>query len=226
MQGTMPKFAAVVVSAGIGQRMGADKAFLELGGKPLIAWSVDILQASDSINEIVLVLHKNKLDAGRDLMKKHKWSKITGICAGGELRQDSVRNGILSIGKSDWVLVHDGARPFLTEKLIADGIKAAAETGAAVCCTDVKDTIKLVDDNEIVTQTLNRNRLRAVQTPQVFRLDLLKKAYELISSEVTDDAGIVEKAGYRVKLYAGDYENIKITTPEDLLLAEIIAKGR
>jgi 2-C-methyl-D-erythritol 4-phosphate cytidylyltransferase len=226
MQGTMPKFAAVVVSAGIGQRMGADKAFLELGGKPLIAWSVDILQASDSINEIVLVLHKNKLDAGRDLMKKHKWSKITGICAGGELRQDSVRNGILSIGKSDWVLVHDGARPFLTEKLIADGIKAAAETGAAVCCTDVKDTMKLVDDNEIVTQTLNRNRLRAVQTPQVFRLDLLKKAYELISSEVTDDAGIVEKAGYRVKLYAGDYENIKITTPEDLLLAEIIAKGR
>jgi 2-C-methyl-D-erythritol 4-phosphate cytidylyltransferase len=222
----MPKFAAVVVSAGIGQRMGADKAFLELGGKPLIAWSVDTLQASDSINEIVLVLHKNKLDVGRDLMKKHRWSKITGICAGGELRQDSVRNGILSISKSDWVLVHDGARPFLTEKLIADGIKAAAETGAAVCCTDVKDTIKLVDDNEIVTQTLSRNRLRAVQTPQVFRLDLLKKAYELISSEVTDDAGIVEKAGYRVKLYPGDYENIKVTTPEDLLLAEIIAKGR
>jgi 2-C-methyl-D-erythritol 4-phosphate cytidylyltransferase len=222
----MPKFAAVVVSAGIGQRMGADKAFLDLGGKPLIAWSVDVLQQSDLINEIVLVLHKNKLDAGRELMKKHKWSKISGICAGGELRQDSVRNGILAINKSDWVLIHDGARPFLTERLISDGIKAAAETGAAVACTDVKDTIKLVDDNEIVTQTINRNRLRAVQTPQVFRLDLLKKAYELISSEVTDDSSIVEKAGYRVKLYPGDYENIKITTPDDMLLAELIAKGR
>jgi 2-C-methyl-D-erythritol 4-phosphate cytidylyltransferase len=222
----MPKYAAVVVAAGIGQRMGADKAFMELCGKPLIAWPVDTFQACEAISEIVLVLHKNKLDAGRELMKKHKWSKISGICAGGELRQDSVRNGILSISKSDWVLVHDGARPFLTGKLIDDGIKAAEETGAAVCCTDVKDTIKLVDDNEIVTQTLNRNRLRAVQTPQVFRLDLLKKAYELISSEVTDDAGIVEKAGYRVKLYPGDYGNIKVTTPEDLLLAEIIAKGR
>ena len=222
----MPKYAAIVVGAGIGQRMGKDKAFLELAGKPLIAWPVDTLQNCSLINEIVLVLHKNKLDEGRDLMKSHHWSKISAICAGGELRQDSVRNGLLSISRSDWVIVHDGARPFLTEKLISDGIKAAEETGAAVCCTDVKDTIKLVDDNEIVTQTLNRNRLRAVQTPQVFRLDLLKKSYELISSEVTDDAGIVEKAGYRVKLYPGDYENIKVTTPDDLLLAEIIAKGR
>lgn len=222
----MPKYAAVVVSAGIGQRMGSDKSFLNLGGKPLLAWSVDAFQSSEFINEIVLVLHKKNLDTGRELMKQRKWSKITGICAGGDLRQDSVRNGILSICKSDWVLVHDGARPFLTDKLIEDGIKAAAETGAAVACTDVKDTIKLADDNEIVTQTLNRNRLRAVQTPQVFRLDMLKKAYELISSEVTDDSSIVEKAGYRVKLYPGDYENIKVTTPDDMLLAEIIAKGR
>lgn len=222
----MPKFAAVVVGAGIGQRMGKDKAFLELAGKPLIAWSVDTLQNCDLINEIVLVLHKNKLDEGYELMKKYRWNKISAICAGGELRQDSVRNGLLSISRSDWVIVHDGARPFLTNKLISDGIAAAAETGAAVACTDVKDTIKLVDDNEIVTQTLNRNRLRAVQTPQVFRLDLLKKSCELITSEVTDDAGIVEMAGYRVRLYPGDYGNIKVTTPDDLLLAEIIAQGR
>lgn len=219
----MSKYAAVVVSAGIGQRMGADKTFIEIGGKPLIAWSVDTLQSCDMINEIVLVLHKTKIDRGRDLMRQRQWSKISGICEGGELRQDSVRNGLLSISRSDWVLVHDGARPFLTDKLIMDGIKAAEETGAAVCCTDVKDTIKQVDDNEIVTQPLARHRLRAVQTPQVFRLDLLKKAYELISSEVTDDSSIVEKAGYRVRLYPGDYENIKITTPDDMLLAEMIA---
>lgn len=222
----MAKVAAVVVAAGIGHRMGADKTFIGLGDKPMVSWPIDVLQNSGLINEIVLVLHKDKVDVGRDLMKKNRWSKITAICAGGERRQDSVKNGLISISKSDWVLIHDGVRPFLTEKLVDDGIKAAEETGAAAACTDVKDTIKLVDDNEIVTQTLIRSRLRVVQTPQVFRLDILRKAYELIDSEVTDDASIVEKAGYRVKLYPGDYENIKVTTKDDLLLAEMIAKGR
>lgn len=222
----MAKFAAVVVAAGNGQRMGVDKTFLELGGRPLIAWPLDILENNEMINEIILVLHKDRIDAGRDLMKKNRWHKITAICAGGNRRQDSVKNGLASISKSDWVLIHDGARPFLTERLINDGIKAAEETGAAVACTEVKDTIKLVDDSEAVLQTLNRNQLKAVQTPQIFRLDILTKAYDMINSEVTDDATIVEKAGYRVKLYPGDYENIKITTPDDLLLAEIIAKGR
>ena len=222
----MTKFTAVVVAAGNGQRLGTDKTFLELVGKPLIAWPVDVLQNSEHINEIILVLHENKLDIGHNLTQKNRWSKVTAICAGGKRRQDSVRNGLFAINRSDWVLIHDGARPFLTEKLINDGIKAAAETGAAAACTPVKDTIKLVDDNEIVTQTLNRNYLRAVQTPQVFRLEILKKAYELVSSAVIDDASLVEEAGYRVKLYPGDYENIKITTPDDLLLAEVIARGR
>ncbi len=221
----MSDVAAIVVGAGIGQRMGIDKIFMDLMGKPLIAWSVDTLQNSMSIGEIVLVLHKTKLDEGRELIKSRKWSKVSGLCAGGERRQDSVLNGIISVSRSNWVLVHDAARPFITEELIRNGIAAAKLTGAAVACIDVRDTIKQVDDNEIVVQTLNRNRLRAVQTPQIFRLDLLKKSYELINADVTDDATIVERAGYRVKLYPGDHRNIKITTPDDLLLAQLIAKG-
>jgi len=220
----MSKVAAIVVSAGLGQRMGKDKTFLTLGGRPVISWSVDVLQKSKSIDSIVLVLHKDTMDMGRKLVSRSGWSKIDAICEGGELRQDSVRSGLNAINVCDWVLVHDGARPFLTGNLIEDGIQAAVETGAAAAAVEVKDTVKQVDDSGIVTRTLQRNRLRAIQTPQVFRFDLLKKAYELISGEFTDDAGVVERAGYRVKLYPGEYENIKITTPEDLMLAEIIAK--
>jgi 2-C-methyl-D-erythritol 4-phosphate cytidylyltransferase len=220
----MSKVVAIVVGAGLGLRMGKDKTFLTLGGRPLISWSVDVLQKSQSIDSIVLVLHKDTMDMGRKLVTRSGWSKVNAICEGGELRQDSVRNGLNAINVSDWVLVHDGARPFLTGRLIEDGIQAEIETGAAAAAVEVKDTVKQVDDSGIVTRTLQRNRLRAIQTPQVFRFDLLKKAYELISGEFTDDSGVVERAGYRVKLYPGEYENIKITTPEDLMLAEIIAK--
>jgi len=137
-----------------------------------------------------------------------------------------VRSGLEAVGAGEWVLIHDAARPFLTDRLIEEGLQAAAETGAASTAIEVKDTIKQVDESGIVVRTLQRSKLRATQTPQVFRADLLKKAYELSSGEFTDDAGVVERAGYRVKLYPGDYENIKITTPDDMVLAEIIAKGR
>ena len=222
----MPKVAAIVVSAGAGQRMGSDKTFLKLVDKPLIAWPVDVLQGSKSIDRIVLVLQKDKLDEGKQMAIGRQWSKVSGICAGGELRQDSVKNGLALVDDCDWVLIQDGGRPFLTEKLIADGIEAAGPTGAAAPAVEVKDTIKQVDETGTVLQTLQRDSLRAVQTPQVFRTAILKKAYGTIKSRVTDDAGIVELAGYRVKLYSGEYENIKVTTPEDLLLAEMIAGKR
>jgi 2-C-methyl-D-erythritol 4-phosphate cytidylyltransferase len=222
----MPKVAAIVVSAGLSQRMGQDKTFLLLAGKPVVSWSVSALQQSNLIDEIILVLHKSTLDAGRKLVSQSSWPKLNAICEGGVLRQDSVRNGLCAVSNCELVLIHDGARPFLTGKLIEDGIEAVGQTGAAAAAVEVKDTIKQVDDSGIVSQTLHRNRLRSVQTPQVFRLSVLKKAYELAGGEFTDDAGMVERAGYKVKLYPGDYRNIKITTPEDLALAEIIAKGR
>ena len=222
----MPKVAAIVVSAGAGQRMGSDKTFLKLGDKPLIAWPVDVLQNSKSIGSIILVLQKDKLDMGRQMTTGRGWTKVSGICAGGELRQDSVKNGLALLADYDWVVIQDGARPFLTEKLIADGIEAAEPTGASAAAIEVKDTIKQVDGTGIVMQTLQRESLRAVQTPQVFRTAILKKAYDTFKSRVTDDAGIVELAGYKIKLYPGEYENIKVTTPEDLLLAEMIARKR
>jgi 2-C-methyl-D-erythritol 4-phosphate cytidylyltransferase len=222
----MARVTAIVAGAGLGQRMGKDKTFLTLGGRPVIAWPLDTLQKSGLIDSIILVLHRDAMDHGRNLVSHSGWSKVNAVCEGGELRQDSVRSGLGAVAYSDWVLVHDGARPFLTSRLIEDGLAAAVETGAASAAVEVKDTIKQVDESGIVVRTFQRSRLRAIQTPQVFRFDLLKKAYELASGEFTDDAGVVERAGYRVKLYAGDYENIKITTPDDLVLAEIIAGRR
>jgi 2-C-methyl-D-erythritol 4-phosphate cytidylyltransferase len=220
------KVAAIVVSAGVGHRMGSDKTFLKLGDKPLIAWTVDVLQRSESVDRIVLVLQQDKLNEGKKLASARGWSKISGICAGGELRQDSVMKGLELVDGCDWVLIQDGARPFLTEKLIVDGLEAAVQTGAAAAAVEVKDTIKQFDEAGMVLQTLQRDGLRAVQTPQVFRTAILKQAYDTVDRTVTDDAAIVELAGYRVKLYPGEYENIKVTTPEDLLLAEIIAGKR
>jgi 2-C-methyl-D-erythritol 4-phosphate cytidylyltransferase len=204
--------------------MGSDKTFLKLGDKPLIAWTVDVLQRSKSVDRIVLVLQQGKLNEGKKMATARGWSKISGICAGGELRQDSVKKGLALVDGCDWVLIQDGARPFLTEKLIMDGLQAAVQTGAAAAAVEVKDTIKQFDDMGMVLQTLQRDGLRAVQTPQVFRTAILKIAYDTVECIVTDDAAIVELAGYRVKLYPGEYENIKVTTPDDLLLAEMIVK--
>jgi len=217
---------AIVVGAGSGSRMGVEKAFLDLAGKPVIAWPVEVLQHNKHVCEIVLVLHKNQLEEGRSLAVKMGWSKVIRICAGGNLRQDSVKNGLDGVGDCELVLIHDAARPFLTERLIEEGIKAAGSTGSAAAAVPVKDTVKQVDENHIVEATLTRSRLMAVQTPQIFKHEILKEAYDSLMGEVTDDAAAVERIGFKVKLYIGDYENIKITTREDLELAEIIAKRR
>ncbi|MCX5993852.1 MAG: 2-C-methyl-D-erythritol 4-phosphate cytidylyltransferase, partial [Chloroflexi bacterium] len=222
----MAGVTAIVVGAGSGSRMGADKSFMDLAGKPVIAWPVEVLQRNMRVREIVLVLHKNRLEEGRSLAEKRGWSKVTRVCAGGSLRQDSVRNGLAGVTNSEFVLIHDAARPFLTDRLIDDGIKAAESTGSAVAAVPVKDTVKQVDENHIVAATLPRSRLMAVQTPQVFQYKILKEAYSSLDDEVTDDASAVERIGFKVMLYTGDYENIKITTREDLALAEIIAKRR
>jgi len=217
---------AIVVGAGSGSRMGESKAFLDLIGKPLIAWPVEVLQCNKNVKEIVLVLHNSNLDEGKRLAEKMGWTKVRHICVGGVLRQDSVKKGLDTVRGCELVLVHDAVRPFLTDKLIDEGIQAARSTGSAAAAVPVKDTVKQVDENHIVTATLPRSRLMAVQTPQVFRYKILKEAYGSLEGEVTDDASAVERIGFKVKLYAGDYANIKITTREDLALAEIIAKRR
>jgi 2-C-methyl-D-erythritol 4-phosphate cytidylyltransferase len=204
--------------------VGINKLFVPLGGKPLLAWSVDTCQRCSLIQQIVLVLNDKDLARGEKLKEERDWSKVT-LCPGGARRQDSVREGLRRIRNCDLVIIHDGARPFLTLDLIEDGLKIVEETGASVAAVPVKDTIKLAADERLVGETLQRDKLWAAQTPQMFSFDVIMGAYENLPAEVTDDATAVELLGHKVQLYMGDYRNIKVTTTEDLALARIIAKS-
>ena len=226
MKNRMAKTGAIIVGAGSSRRMGRDKVFMSLAGKPLLAWSVDACQSCKLVDRIVIVLNEAKLDLGRGLVKDRRWSKVVEVCAGGRRRQDSVRQGLNELDDCDWVIIHDGARPFLSEDLIGDGLEAAQATGAAVAAVPIKDTVKLGGSDMIVSRTLNRQELWAVQTPQIFRFDIIAEAHEQVKEDVTDDASMVEHLGHKVRLYMGSYNNIKITTPEDLSLAELIAGRR
>jgi len=218
------KLGVVIVAAGTAQRMaGINKLFAPLRGKPLLAWSVDTCQGYSLVQQIVLVLNDKDLARGQKLKEERGWSKVN-LCPGGSRRQDSVREGLKQLRDCDLVLIHDGARPFLTSDLIEDGLKIAEQTGAALAAVPVKDTIKLANGERLVGETLQRDRLWAAQTPQIFRFDMITMAYENLIVEITDDATAVELSGYKVQLYMGDYQNIKVTTTEDLELACIIAK--
>jgi 2-C-methyl-D-erythritol 4-phosphate cytidylyltransferase len=217
------KLGVVIVAAGTSQRMaGINKLFAPLKGKPLLAWSVDTCQQSSFVQQIVLVLNDVDSARGQKLKKERGWSKVS-LCSGGARRQDSVKEGLKKIRGCDLVMIHDGARPFLTPDLIEDGLKIVGEIGAAVAAVPVKDTIKLAADGRLIGETLQRDRLWAVQTPQIFSFDVITRAYENLAAGVTDDATAVERLGYKVQLYMGDYKNIKVTTLEDLALARIIA---
>jgi 2-C-methyl-D-erythritol 4-phosphate cytidylyltransferase len=218
------ELGVVIVAAGTSQRMvGTNKLFAPLSGKPLLTWSVDTCQRHNLIQQIVLVLNNEDWARGQKLKKEKGWSKVT-LCLGGRRRQDSVKEGLRRISGCDWVMIHDGARPFLTVGLIEDGLKIVQKTGAAVAAVPVTDTIKLTDSKNLIEETLKRERLWAAQTPQIFDFDIITRAYENLTAEVTDDAAAAERLGHKVKLYMGDYGNIKVTTAEDLALARIIAR--
>ena len=221
------KVAAIIAAAGESRRMGGvDKVFAGLGGKPLLAWVIETFEQCSAVNEVVVVVSEPSLEQCREMVAREKWSKVTDICIGGKRRQDSVRAGLNSLGQCDWVIVHDGARPLVTEDLIDRGLSEARETGAAVAAVPVTDTIKVAAEDGLVGETLSRRNLWAVQTPQVFRFDIISEAYSRVQGEVTDDASLVEQLGYKVKLYMGSYDNIKVTTPADLALAELLWRGR
>ena len=217
------RVGAIIVAAGKSQRMGGvDKVLASLGGKPVLARVVDVFQGCASIQQIVVVLGEQNLELGQKLVAEQGWSKVSDVCAGGERRQDSVGAGLSRLSNCDWVIIHDGVRPLVTEDLINRGLEAATETGAAVAAVPVIDTIKVADDDHFVQGTPPRRNLWAVQTPQVFRFDIIAEAYRQAKDEVTDDARLVEQLGYRVKLYMGSYDNIKVTAPVDLVLAEVL----
>ena len=217
------KVGAVITAAGSSQRMGdVDKMFAQLGGKPVLARVLDVFQSCDLIDRIVVVVNIQSLEKCRQLVAEQAWSRVADICPGGERRQDSVAVGLSRLRDCHWVVIHDGARPLVTEDLIRRGLAEAEETGAAVAAVPVTDTIKVAGDDRIVQDTPLRDDLWAVQTPQVFRFDIITEAYRRAKAEVTDDASLLEQSGYRVKLYMGAYDNIKVTVPSDLAVAEVL----
>ncbi len=217
------KAGAVIVAAGESQRMGGvDKVQALLGGKPVLARAVEPFQSCRSIDQIVIVVSEQNLERGKRLVAEQGWSKVTDVCLGGRRRQDSVLTGLRRLSDCDWVVIHDGARPLVTVGLIEQGLAEAGETGAAAAAVPVTDTIKVAEDDRIVHQTPPRQNLWAVQTPQVFRYPIIAEAYSQAKGDATDDASLVEQLGYKVKLYMGSYDNIKITTPDDLALAEVL----
>lgn len=218
---SVSEVGAIIVAAGQSQRMGGvDKVFALLGGKPVLSRVINALQGCNSIDQMVVVVSQKNLEKCRHLIAEEGWSKAVEVCAGGRRRQDSVAAGLNHLSQCQWVVIHDGARPLLTVDLIERGLEAAGETGAAVAAVPVTDTIKIAGDDRLVQQTLPRHNLWAVQTPQVFRFDIIAEAYKRAKDEVTDDASLVEQSGYKVGLYTGSYHNIKVTTPDDLALAE------
>lgn len=203
---------------------GIDKVLAPLGDRPVISYVLAAFNGCQSIDHIVLVVNEKSLKACQQLIAEEKLSTPIEVCVGGKRRQDSVAAGLKQLKDCDWVVIHDGARPLISKELIEQGLEAAQETGAAVAAVPVTDTIKIAGDDRIVRQTPPRQNLWAVQTPQVFRFDIITQAYQKAKGEVTDDASLVEQLGYKVKLYIGSYDNIKITNPDDLALAEVLLK--
>jgi 2-C-methyl-D-erythritol 4-phosphate cytidylyltransferase len=219
------KVAAIIVAAGGSERMeGIDKVMASLGGRPVLARVLDTFQNCDKVDQIIVVMNAKNLEAGKKLVAQEKWNKVTDVVVGGKRRQDSVIEGLKKLKQCEWIIIHDGARPLMRADLIERGLDAAKETGAAAPAMPVTDTIKFVKGNDIVIQTLPRENLRAVQTPQVFRFDVVQNTYKFAAGNYTDDASLAEKAGFKVKLFYGAHDNIKITTPDDLAVAEVLLR--
>ena len=217
--------SAIVLAGGRGKRMNYHKSkqFIEIKGKPVLVYTLEKFIDNKSIDEVILVLPEDEVDYCKKEVLQRYSLKVDRIVIGGKERQDSVFNALEAMEKADIVLIHDGARPFISEKIIEEGIKYANIYGAAAPGVTPKDTIKIKNEDNISVDTPDRNTLVAVQTPQCFKYDEIYQCHRKIKEEnaiVTDDTSVVERYGHKVYLYEGDYTNIKITTPEDLILAE------
>lgn len=224
---------AIVPSAGKGERLGSkvEKPYILLAGIPLIVHTLKGLESVKEVDSIVLVVSREWLRKVREeILERYHLKRIAAVVKGGDTRMKSVYAGLSSLNqKTRWVLIHDAARPLVREDEVSKLIQLARRTGAVCPGVIPKDTTKRVSEKGWVKETLDRRQLRAVLTPQVFRRDILVKAYQRAFAKGyigTDDAGLVERLGIKVKVIEGDRENIKITTSEDLLLAEAILKRR
>ncbi len=226
MPDAVPAVGAVIVAAGASRRMaGVDKTWALVNGQPIIAHTVSVFEASAHVTDIVLVVAAERWDEALQLAARWGWRKLRAVVTGGARRRDSVLAGLEILPTTDTiVLIHDGARPLVTEAIIAAGVAAVAQTGAAIPGVLVKDTIKRVDAEGLVIDTPDRAMLYTIQTPQAFDLALILAAHRTVDPtlDVTDDARLAELQGHQVRIFAGAYSNIKITTPEDLAIAQAL----
>lgn len=230
------KVGAICLAAGQGKRMESkvQKQYLLLEGKPVLYYSLKEFQES-RIDEIILVVGKGEEEYCRkEIVERYAFTKVKKIVSGGKERYHSVYQGLTAMEKMDYVLIHDGARPFLTKEIIERSIEGVIVYGACVAAMPVKDTIKLADENENIASTPDRSKLWQIQTPQSFSYPYIKEAYDKLMQKekegecqlsITDDAMVIEQfMRLNVHLIHGSYENIKITTPEDLIIAEAFLK--
>ena len=214
------KIVALIAAAGKGKRMNAriSKPFIYISGKPILAYTIEKFEKCKIIDKIYLIVSPEEKEI----------SKVKELVDGGETRQDSVYNGIKALDKdTDIVVIHDGARPLVEETIIRDSIEKAQKYGAAIAVIPIKDTVKKSENDFFINKTLNREKIWRAQTPQTFKYDIILTAHHQAFKDkylVTDDAAIVERYGHKVKLIIGSKENIKITTPFDIIMAEIFLK--
>ncbi|MFA5577382.1 MAG: 2-C-methyl-D-erythritol 4-phosphate cytidylyltransferase [Tissierellaceae bacterium] len=225
--------SVIIAAAGMSNRMGSkiNKQFIAIGSKPILAHTVEKFEKCRYIDEIIIVSKEEEIEYCRkEIVRKYRFNKVTNIIRGGKERQDSVYNGILALDeRSDIVLIHDGARPFVKIENIEDSIECVEKHGACVIGVPVTDTIKIVGEHKSIDKTPQRSLLWAAQTPQAFYKDIILGAYEKAQIDGflgTDDSSLVERMGHEVRMVMGSYENIKITTPEDILLGESLIRDR
>lgn len=227
------KVVAVVPAGGTGKRMGAGtpKQFLMLDGVPMMLHALRVLERVPGVTEVVLVVPKEERDrALSEVVERYGLKKVLKVVPGGATRQESVRHGLNEVDKDvEIVVVHDAVRPFITEDRIERSIEAARKHGGAIVAVPMKDTPKQAGPDRLIQRTLDRTELWLAQTPQTFRRALVVEAYQkaaIAHVHATDDAALVERLGHKVAIVEGSWENIKITTPEDMILAEAILAAR
>ncbi len=222
---TVKKTTVIIAAAGSGERMGLgyNKLLKEISGKPIIAHTILAFEKCRFVNDIIISASQTDMERILDIIRTEKFKKVKKIIQGGKTRTKSVHAALSAIDKTDIVMVHDGARPFISQKVIKQTLLDVEQTGATIVAVPVTDTIK--EGQDFIEKTLDRTKLWSIQTPQVFKFDILKKAYETGES-ATDDASLVEKIGIKVKITQGEYQNIKITTPHDILVAEALLEKR
>lgn len=225
-----PHCSAVIVAAGSSQRMGSDKLLHNLGIMPVLARTLLVFQDCELVDEIVVVTRMEKLEEVADLCKKYRIEKASKVICGGATRMESALAGVSEVKKkAKLIAIHDGARPLVSVELIENTVRAAAKYKAAVPAIKSVDTLKLAEDGETVTGSLDRELVLRVQTPQVFDADLIKGALTFAAEKklpLTDDCSAAELMGVKARIVPGEEDNIKLTTPRDMLFAAAILKDR